>query len=111
MENLLSNYVGSAAGAGIVPLPLYMSGLLVSFLPPFRILMNWVYRHTGSLLIASLMHASLNLFWILSMPLSITGKERVVWYVLWAVVLWGMVIIIGIFDDKKGSLNKHERIY
>jgi len=73
--------------------------------------MNWVYRHTGSLLIASLMHASLNLFWILSMPLSITGKERVVWYVLWAVVLWGMVIIIGIFDDKKGSLNKHERIY
>jgi membrane protease YdiL (CAAX protease family) len=99
--HLLSNYLGSAAGAGTFPLPLYISLLLFSFLPPFRILMMWVYRHTGSLLIAVLMHASLDMFWILSMPLSITGKERIIWYALWAVVLWSIVIIIGIASKKK----------
>jgi uncharacterized protein len=99
--HLLSNYIGSAVGAGTVPLPLYMSVILVSFLPPFRILMVWVYQHTRSLFIAILMHASLDVFWILSMPVAITGKERVTWYTLWAVVLWGIVAIIGIVSNKK----------
>ncbi|WP_142604535.1 CPBP family intramembrane glutamic endopeptidase [Solitalea koreensis] len=99
--HLLSNYLGSAAEAGSISLLLYLPVMLFSFLPPFRILMIWVYRHTGSLLIAVLMHASLDMFWMLSMPISITGKERMVWYILWAVVLWSIVIIIGIVDNKK----------
>lgn len=99
--HFLSNYLGTAAASGTVSLLLYIPAMLFSFLPPFRILMIWVYRHTGSLLIAVLMHASLNVFWILYMPLSITGKDRVVWYILWAVVLWSIVIIIGIIENKK----------
>ncbi|MFN0048803.1 MAG: CPBP family intramembrane glutamic endopeptidase [Cytophagales bacterium] len=100
--HLLSNYIGSAAGAGNVPLPLYISLLLFTFLPPFRILMMWVYKHTGSLFIAILMHASLDIFWLLSTPLLITGKERVIWYAIWAVVLWCIVVIvsIAIFNKK-----------
>jgi len=47
--HLLSNYIGSAAEAGTLPLILYMAVLLFSFLPPFRILMTWVYEYTGSL--------------------------------------------------------------
>ena len=74
--HLLSNFIGSAEAAGAVPLPLYLSVMLFSFLPPFRILMVWVYEHTGSLLIGVLMHASLDAFWILSMPVAITGAER-----------------------------------
>jgi membrane protease YdiL (CAAX protease family) len=93
--HLPSNYIGSAAGAGTVPLPLYLLLLLFTFLPPYRILMMWVYKYTGSLFIAVLMHASLDIFWILSTPLLLTGKERVIWYALWAVVLWSMVLIIG----------------
>jgi len=99
--HLLSNYLGSAEGAGTVPLLLYIPVMLFSFLPPFRILMIWVYRHTGSLLIAVLMHASLDMFWMLSMPVAITGKERVIWYALWAVVLWSMVTIISITSNRK----------
>jgi uncharacterized protein len=98
--HLLSNYLGSAAEAGSVSLLLYIPVMLFSFLPPFRILMIWVYRHTGSLLIAVLMHASLDMFWMLSMPVAITGKERVIWYALWAVVLWGMVAIISITSKR-----------
>jgi hypothetical protein len=102
--HLPSNYIGSASGAGTVPLPLYLSLLLFTFLPPYRILMMWVYKHTGSLFIAVLMHASLDIFWILSTPLLLTGKERVIWYVLWAVVLWSMVLIIGIVGNKKKGI-------
>jgi membrane protease YdiL (CAAX protease family) len=104
--HLLSNYLGSAAEAGSVSLLLYLPVMLFSFLPPFRILMIWVYRHTGSLLIAVLMHASLDMFWMLSMPVAITGKERVIWYALWAVVLWSLVAIISITSHRKNSDKK-----
>ena len=102
--HLLANYLGSDAAAGSISLLLYILVMLFSFLPPFRVLMTWVYRHTGSLLIAVLMHASLNMFWMLSMPLSITGKERMVWYLLWAALLWCIVIMIGIVTNKKKSI-------
>ena len=98
--HLLSNYLGSDAGAGGVSLLLYLPVMLFSFLPPFRILMIWVYKHTGSLLLAVLMHASLNMFWMLAMPLSITGKERMVWYLLWSAILWIIVIIISVVGNK-----------
>ena len=106
----LANYLGSDAGAGSVSLFLYIPVMLFSFLPPFRILMIWVYRHTGSLLIAVLMHASLNMFWMLSMPLSITGKERMVWYLLWAAVLWSIVIIISVVNNKKKAIRNTFRL-
>jgi membrane protease YdiL (CAAX protease family) len=62
------------------PLPLYMAVIRFSFLPPFRVLMTWVYDYTGSLFIAILMHASLDIFWILSMPtVFLTGQQRVTW--------------------------------
>jgi len=99
--HLLSNYLGSAADAGSMPLFFYLSVMLFSFLPPFRIIITWVYRRTESLLIAVLMHASLDLFWMLSMPVAITGKERVIWYVVWAAVLWSVVIIIKLAEKKK----------
>lgn len=108
--HLPSNYIDSAAGAGTVPLPLYISLLLFTFLPPYRILMMWVYKHTGSLFIAVLMHTSLDIFWILSTPLLLTGKERVIWYALWAVVLWSVVAIIYLFNNKKGY-KKHKFLY
>ncbi|HEX5418241.1 MAG TPA: CPBP family intramembrane glutamic endopeptidase, partial [Chloroflexota bacterium] len=51
-----------------VPIALFMAALLFSFLPPYRVLMVWVYDRTGSLLVAMLMHASLVTFWLISTP-------------------------------------------
>jgi membrane protease YdiL (CAAX protease family) len=102
--HLLSNFIGSAEAAGAVPLPLYLSVMLFSFLPPFRILMVWVYEHTGSLLIGVLMHASLDAFWILSMPVAITGGERMTWYIVWAAVLWGLVAIVSLARKKRAAI-------
>jgi len=101
--HLLSNFIGSAEATGAVPLPLYLLVMLFSFLPPFRILMVWVYKHTGSLLIGVLMHASLDAFWILSMPVAITGGERMAWYIVWAAVLWGLVAIVSVARKKRAT--------
>jgi len=93
--HLFSNYIGSAEGAGTVPLFIYLPFMLFTFLPPFRIIMMWVYRNTESLFLAILMHASLDIFWMLSMPVAINGQERMAWYSCWAVVLWMIVAIIN----------------
>lgn len=106
--HFLSNYIGSAAGAGTFPLPIYIAVLLFSFLPPFRIIMTWVYEHTGSLFIAILMHASLDVCWMLSMPNALTGQQRVVWYIAWAAVLWLVVALIRIFGDSSDYKKIHQ---
>src|SRR5678815_731715 len=102
--HLLANFIGSAEAAGAVPLPLYLLVMLFSFLPPFRILMVWVYEHPGSLLIGVLMHASLDAFWILSMPVAITGGERMIWYLVWAAALWGLVAIVTLEKKKRAAI-------
>jgi membrane protease YdiL (CAAX protease family) len=89
--HFLSNYLGSASAATELSLFLFLPALLFTFLPPFRVLMVWVYDRTESLLLAILMHASLNIFWLISMPLAITAVQRATWYLAWAVVLWVLV--------------------
>jgi membrane protease YdiL (CAAX protease family) len=89
--HFVSNIALSGASTGPVPLAAFMAGLLFSFLPPYRVLMVWVYDHTQSLLVAMLMHASLNMFWLLSTPVGIGPAPLMTWYVAWAVVLWVVV--------------------
>ena len=101
--HFLSNYLGSAVAAGELPLFLYMSALLFSFLPPYRVLMVWIYERTGSLLLAMLMHASLNIFWLLSMPAVITGVQQVIWYFAWAAVLWIVVAVVAVANHQRFS--------
>lgn len=103
--HLLSNYIGSADDAGAMSLPLYMAVILFSFLPPFRMIMTWIYDHTKSLFIAILMHASIDVFWILSMPKILTGEQRTIWYLAWAIVLWGIVLVIKITGNRR-SMNQ-----
>lgn len=106
--HLLSNYTGSATGAGNLPLALYLTVILFSFLPPFRVLMTWVYDATGSLLLAIFMHASLDVAWILSMPRFLTGEQRVLWYLLWSVLLWGIVALVKRSVVSKKNSTKHQ---
>jgi uncharacterized protein len=88
--HFLSNIWGSGTSSG-VPLALFMPAILFSFLPPYRMLMVWVYERTESLLVAILMHASLVAFWIISTPVGMVGVPLVTWYLVWAAVLWAVV--------------------
>ena len=98
---------GSGTPSGEFSLLLFLPQLLfyVAVLPPYRILMVWVYDKTESLLISMLMHASLTgsiLF--IFMPLSISGTPLLIWYLVLAIAFWGAVAVI--FLSKRKSLEK-----
>ncbi len=101
--HLVSNLVGSAESTGRLPLVVYMAALLFTFLPPYRVLMVWVYAHTQSLLVAMLMHASLVTFWLVSMPQGISGAPQATWYVVWGGVLWGAVAVVAVLSRSRLS--------
>lgn len=93
--HFLSNLYGVSISAGTLPLTLFFPAILFSFLPPYRVLMVWVYDRTKSLFVAMVMHGCLNIFWLISTPMAITAVNLVTWYAAWAVVLWvfaGIVI-------------------
>jgi membrane protease YdiL (CAAX protease family) len=95
--HFLSNLYGVSISAGTVPLTLFFPAILFSFLPPYRVLMVWVYDHTKSLFVAMVMHGCLDIFWLISTPAAIIGVNLVTWYAAWAIVLW---VIAGIVINR-----------
>lgn len=57
---------------------------------PFRILMTWVYRHTGSVLVAVLMHASYTGGQLLLGPINASQTENLLW---WGLLGVGLAIV------------------
>jgi membrane protease YdiL (CAAX protease family) len=86
--HFVSNFYGVNTSSGTLPLTLFFPAILFSFLPPYRVLMVWVYDHTKSLFVAMAMHGCLDIFWLISTPTGILGVNLVTWYIAWAVVLW-----------------------
>lgn len=84
---------GSSATIGTLSLGLYLPGLLFSFLPPYRILMVWVYDRTQSLLIAMLMHASLTASVRIFDPLVISGMPLLIYNIVLGIAFWAVVTI------------------
>lgn len=93
------NYWGGGGTNGGVPLAAFMSlwvvSVLVGQLTAYRVLMVWVYEHTGSVLMAALMHASLAAFQFIFNPLTPGVPQQVypwgqaasMWLVVAAVAL------------------------
>jgi hypothetical protein len=94
--HFMSNLFLSGSPSDGIPLALLMPVLLFSFLPPYRVLMTWVYERTESLLLAMLMHASLNVFWLSSTPPGITTPSVITWYLAWGALLWVVVTAVAI---------------
>jgi membrane protease YdiL (CAAX protease family) len=69
---------------------------LFAWLPPYRVLMVWVYDHTESLFVSVLMHASLVASLTVFVPADLTGKTLTIWILAWAVVLWIVVAAMAI---------------
>jgi uncharacterized protein len=102
--HFVSNIYMAGGSAGPLPLALFLAVLLFSFLPPYRVLMVWVYDRTGSLLVAMLMHASLDFFWLISTPVGMTAVPEVTWYVAWAALLWLVVAAVALANH--GQLSR-----
>jgi membrane protease YdiL (CAAX protease family) len=102
--HFLVNVWGSDSSSGGLALALFLPAVLFSFLPAYRVLMVWVYDRTESLLVAMLMHASLVAFWQISTPPAIAGVALVIWYLVWAAVLW--VVVAAVAVASHGRLSR-----
>ena len=72
--------------SGVLPLVLLLARLF-SWLPAYRILMIWVYDHTGSLFVVILMHTSLVATLMIIDPV-LSGGSLVTFILVRAAVLW-----------------------
>ena len=83
-----------------VPLVLLL-GQLFSWLPPYRILMVWVYNRTESLLVSVLMHASLMASLTIFVPAQLSGTTLLTWIFSWAVALWAVVGMVTLVKGRQ----------
>jgi len=99
-------YSGEVSLAFFLPL-YFFSG--VAQLTAYRVLMVWVYDRTGSLLVATLMHASLTASTIfIFIPLA-TGVSFLTYIWVSAVAWWVFVAAVAVANGWKLSLQRHQR--
>jgi len=86
------------------PLALLL-GQLFSWLPPYRIIMVWIYDRTESLFYCMLMHASLMASLSVLVPAELSGTSLLTWILTWAATLW-IVSIVIIISSRRATLTK-----
>ena len=98
---LFAGAAPSAAAAGISPV-LYLAVLLFSWLPPYRVLMVWVYDHTKSLLVAMLMHVPIVVDSFVLNPT--TGPKVILTFdLVFAAALWAVVAAVALANRRQPS--------
>lgn len=96
-------FSGSVSSSGALPPALYLSVLLFSFLPAYRVLIVWVYDRTGSLLVAMLMHAPLSASQLILIPPAISGVQFVTYDLVFTAALWVFVAAVAVAN--RGQLE------
>jgi membrane protease YdiL (CAAX protease family) len=81
--------------------------VLVGGLPAYRVLMVWVYERTGSLLVAMLMHASLDFATFILAPEVLTGSALLVADVVLGVAWW--LIVAAVLVATHGMRPRREQ--
>jgi len=84
---------------------MFVGGFLAFYLvalPAYRVLLVWVYDHTGSLPVVMLMHASLSASTLILQPLA-TGMISLIWNFVLATVLWAVVAAVAVANGGKLS--------
>lgn len=94
-------FSGQRSPSGI-PIAVYLSVLCFSFLPPFRVLMVWLYDRTESVLIVMIMHAALSATSLILQPQT-AGIEVVVYDLAFAAALWVAVAVVTAIDPRQND--------
>ncbi len=108
MWHFLADFWGSYAAFGLLYVPHFL--LWVVALPAYRIFMVWVYNHTGSLLVAQLMHASFTGSQGILGPLAASAADNLLWYAVFAVSLWIFVAVVFSVGGAKMSVQKNFKV-
>ena len=94
--HILPTYWGSGDAAGNLSMDLLLPPLFfyLAVLPPYRMLMVWIYDRTESLLVTMLMHASLTASTLFILAPDVTGKNLLLYYLILAGLLWTIVAAV-----------------
>jgi len=88
-------FAGTTDPEGTVPPVLLITALLFAWLPPYRVLMVWVYERTESLPLAILMHAPISTTAVLIASEGAPGSTGVTQVLVWGAIFWTMVGVVG----------------
>jgi hypothetical protein len=102
----------SGNNIGRVPLALFLIvravDLLVGGLPAYRVLMVWVYDHTGgSLFVAMLMHASLTASMLILGPQALAGAPFLIYLLVSSAAAWLVVAVVALVN--RGQLGSERK--
>jgi membrane protease YdiL (CAAX protease family) len=86
------DYLGAAAPHGVYWLSFFLA--FIAILTAMRVLIVWVYSNTNSVLLAQLMHASSTGFLVILGPSHVSPGQEVLWYAVYATVLWMVVALV-----------------
>jgi CAAX protease family protein len=89
--HLLADFWGNADAWGPLYLTRYLLWCVVAF-TAYRTLIAWAYHHTGSLLLAQLMHAGFTGGQVLLAPTLTPSSSGLLWYAAFAV---SMCLVVG----------------
>ena len=89
-------FAGSAASSGAIPPVVFMVAMLFSWLPPYRVLMVWVYDRTQSLLVVMLMHMPIVVSQFVLNPEGMSGEQMFTSLIATGAALWLMVGVVGL---------------
>ena len=89
----MAGYLGEAGTYGVYWLPRFIAMWFVA-MTAMRVLLVWIYKNTGSLLLAQLTHASSSGFLIILGPSTISPANGTLWFAVYAVILWVPAAIV-----------------
>jgi membrane protease YdiL (CAAX protease family) len=88
-------FAGTTDPTGTLPAALVVAVLLFAWLPPYRVLMVWVYDRTESLLIAMLMHVPISVTAFVLASEATSSSALVVPVLVWGAALWLIVAVVA----------------
>jgi membrane protease YdiL (CAAX protease family) len=98
----MAGYLGESDTFGVYWLPRFIAMWIVA-MTAMRVLLVWIYANTGSLLLAQLTHASSTGFLIILSPSAISPAHGMLWFVVYAIVLWIPAAIVIARHKAMGS--------
>jgi CAAX protease family protein len=99
-------FAGSAASSGAIPPVLFMAAMLFAWLPPYRVLMVWVYDRTQSLLVVMLMHVPIVVSQFVLNPEGISGVAMFASLIATGAALWLVVGVVALANGGRISQNQ-----
>jgi membrane protease YdiL (CAAX protease family) len=97
---------GTTDPTGALPTALVVAVLLFAWLPPYRVLMVWVYDRTESLLIAMLLHVPISTAAFVLASEATSSAALVAPVLIWGAAFWAIVAVVAWANG--GSLTRRQ---